>query len=454
MLKKVIALMLVAVLALSFAACGPKDPVEPTKSADPVGEPSPADVKPVTLTVWIMPNSGTPDQDFLDAVKPFTDANPHITVQPTVIDWGSAWTKITAAATSGEAPDITQLGTTWVAAITSMGALLDMGGKVDKGLFLEPTLETSGIRGEDAMTAAPWFAETRALFYRTDAAEKAGVDPAKDFATWDSYKAALKKLNGVEVDGKTLPALGMPGKNDWNVVHNFSWWIYGAGGDYLTADTTKAAFNTEEALQGMKFYSELAVEGLMDKPSLEKNTADVESTFANGGYATAFLGPWNIATLENNKAKGENDIVDKVAVAMIPEGPKGRIAFLGGSTLAIYKSTKNADAAIQLVNYLSSKEGQVAYCQKTGNLPTAKAAYEDPFIDNHPMRKVFKAQMQVAKAYPSIPGWGPSETYFQQGLSRIWDNAMGVDGAYSFDKTKQIVEEVAGQVNTVLEQNQ
>jgi len=65
----------------------------------------------------IMPNSDTPDQDLLKVVKPFTDANPHITVEPTVVDWSAALTKITAAATSGEAPDITQVGSTWTAAI-------------------------------------------------------------------------------------------------------------------------------------------------------------------------------------------------------------------------------------------------------------------------------------------------------------------------------------------------
>jgi len=41
---------------------------------------------PVKLTMWIMPNSDTPDQDLLKVVKPFTDANPHITVEPTVVD--------------------------------------------------------------------------------------------------------------------------------------------------------------------------------------------------------------------------------------------------------------------------------------------------------------------------------------------------------------------------------
>lgn len=411
------------------------------------------------IDFWLMPNSAAPDKDLLSVCKGFQDANPDVTITPTVIDWGSAWTKITAAATSGEAPDVTQLGTTWVGAISYMNALADLTDKVDFTKFSDATLATAGLMGSDKKTAAPWFCETRAIFYRTDACQKAGVDPTKDFDTWDSFKAALKKLNNVEVDGKKLPALGMPGKNDWNVVHNFAPWIYGAGGDYIAADGKSAVFNSAEALEGIKFYSELAVEGLMDKASLEKNTSDVESAFTNGGYATAILGPWNIATLESNKKKFEanpaegNNLVDKVGVAMIPAGPKDRKAFCGGSTLAIFDSSENKDASVALINYLTDKDAQVAYATITGNLPTNKEAYNDASIADHPMRKVFKAQMEFAKAYPSIASWGPSETYFQQGLSKIWDNAMEVSGKYDWEVSKKAVEEVISQVNTVISQN-
>ncbi|WP_265443483.1 sugar ABC transporter substrate-binding protein [Acetivibrio straminisolvens] len=454
MLKKVIALMLVAVMALSLAACGGEEPqTSPGPDQNQTSPDSNAggNKEPVTLTLWIMPNSNTADQDFLNAIKPFTDANPHITVQPTVVDWGAAWTKITAAATSGEAPDLTQLGSTWTAAIGAMGALVDLNGKIDTSVFVDSTLQSAGIRGTEQIYGMPWFAETRALYYRTDAAEKAGVNPETDFATWDKYKEALKKLNNIEIDGQKLPALGMPGKNDWNVIHNFAWWIYGAGGDLISEDGKTATFASEAALEGIKFYSELAVEGLMDKPSLEKNTSDIESTFCSGGYATSFMGPWVISTLKRNKAEQGIDLVDKVGVTMIPEGPKGRYAFLGGSNIAIFKSSKNQEAALELVKYLSTKEAQVAYSKVTNMLPTVKAAYEDPYFESDAMVKVFKDQLQFAKHYASIPGWAPSETYFQQGLSKIWDNAMGIEGAYSFEKTKEIVKEVETQVNKVLQ---
>jgi multiple sugar transport system substrate-binding protein len=456
MIKKVIAYLLISSISISFIACQNKQKVpEETKAPDN----TPATQEPAiptglsgNINFWVMPNSALADKDLLTVCKPFLDANPEVKITPTVVDWGTAWVKITAAATTGEAPDITQLGTTWVGAISYMEALEDLTDKIDWAKFQDSVLDTAGLLGSDRKTAVPWFAETRALFYRKDACEKAGVNPETDFATWENFKEALQKLNNVEIDGVKLPALGMPGKNDTNVIHNFMPWIYGAGGEFVSADGTEVKFNSPEALEGIKFYSELALEGLMDKLSLEKSTNEVEEAFCNGAYCVSILGPWNIANLEKNKADGTSNIVDKIGVAMIPEGPKGRKAFLGGSTLAVFKSSKNKEAAIALCDYLSNKTAQVAYSNITGFLPTNKEAYEDPTISKHELRKVFKDQMKYAQAYPSIASWGPAENCFREGLSKIWDNVMGINGAYDYEITKRVVDEVVDQVNEVIEQ--
>lgn len=456
MLKKVIALMLVAVLALSLAACGggEDDPASTTKPTQGTSGDGDNKGKEVSLEIWVMPNSQNAAEDFLSVCKPFTDENPNITLQPSVVDWGAAWTRLTAASMTGEAPDISQLGSSWVAGIGSMGGLVDLSGKINKDAFVEATQQFMGIKGKSEIYGMPWFTETRALYYRTDACEKAGVDPSKDFNTWDSFKTALGKLNNVDVDGKKLPALGMPGKNDWNVIHNFSFWVYGAGGDFLTEDGKEAAFSSDEALAGIRFYSELAVEGLMDTTSLEKDTNHVESTYCTGGYATAFMGPWVAKTLQRNKDEEGIDTIDKTGVTIVPEGPEGRFAFAGGSALCIFNACENQDEAIQLLNFLASKEAQIGYSNVTGNLPTTKEAYDDPSIANDRFKSVFKEQMQFAKHYASVPGWSPSETYFQQGLAKVWDNAMGIGGAYSFETTKQVIKDIENQINQVLKENE
>lgn len=405
------------------------------------------------LHVWIMPNSSIPDQDFLDVVKPFEDQYPDLDITVTVIDWGSAWTKVTAAAASGDSPDITQIGTTWVPAVSSMDALLDLKGRFSEENYVPVSLKTTGRAGTGERTAIPWFLDTRALYYRKDACEKAGVNPKTDFATWDKFKASLKKLNGVQINGKKVSALGMPGKNDWNTVHNFSWWVWGAGGDFFTPDNKKAAINSNKALQGVKFYTSLAREGLMSRTALEKNTADIEYMFINGEFATAILGPWNIDSIINSDKQSGQNTYSKIGVAPLPEGPGGKACFVGGSNLSIYKTSKNINAAIKLVNYLGSKEAQIAYAKKTGNLPAAIPALEDQYIAGHPMRSVFKDMLSYGRTYPATPAWLPSEVYFYQGFSKIWDATLDKSTPYTDSVIQKHLDQAASKVNTAIETN-
>ena len=60
--------------------------------------------------------------------------------------------------------------------------------------------------------------------------------------------------------------------------------------------------------------------------------------------------------------------------------------------------------------------------------------------------------MQYGKSYPSIPGWSPSETLIQKGLSNVWDNVMGVFGEYSAAKTQELMDAAAQEATTLYQQ--
>lgn len=454
MKKKLILSLLATTLATSsLVGCGGGNKTTTPPAADTTGSSTSSSSDKTVVTMWIMPNSGEAEADFMTILEPFLEANPDIEVQPTVLDWGSAWTKLTTAATSGEGPDITQLGTTQIAAIAAMGALEDLTPVYERfggeAAFVDATLPTTQVLGAGTERyAAPWFIDTRALFYRKDICEAAGVDPTKDFETWDSFKAALTKLKDVEIDGVKVPALGMPGKNDWNVIHNYAPWIWGAGGDFIGEDNKTSVINSDKAFEGIKFYSELAIEGLMSMPALEKNSAEIEALFNAGEFATMFSGAYEIATLRREQP----ELAEKVGTAPIPGGPEGRYAFFGGSGLSVFQNSKNKEAAYKVLEYLMSTDAQITYQEKCGNLPAVKAAYETEFVSNEEMRAAFKEQLQYGKAYPSVAGWGPSETLLQKGLSNVWDNVMGVFGTYDPAKTKEFLDQTANECTTIYSQ--
>lgn len=450
--SRLLALVLLAVM-LVLPGCG-------GSSTSPAEEPKPA-AGPVTLNVWIMPNSPQPEPDFLAVTKPFTDANPNVSIKVTVLDWGSAWTKITAAATSGEGPDVLQLGTTWVPAIAAMGALTQLDDKVadvgGAGAFFPASWQTTQIAGKTGIWGVPWFVDARAIYYRTDVFAKAQVDPKEAFKTWDTFKAALQKINGTEINGKKVAAMGFPGKNDWNVAHNVMPWVWGAGGAELTADNTASAVNTPEALDGLMFYTGLAKEGLVPRAILEKNTADTETAFSNGDFAVMVSGPWMIKQYKTPQAQGgqaESIAAGNYAVSPVPEGPKGRFTFFGGSDLAVMKSSKYQKEAWDLIRFLSTKEAQLAYAQASGQLPALKALHSDPALTSDPNMAAFTEAAKYGRSYANIPAWGPVEGVLVKHFGMIWDMTTGVTGSYSRDSIKKELDATATEVNDLLKQSQ
>jgi len=98
-------------------------------------------------------------------------------------------TKITAAATSGEAPDITQVGSTWTAAIGAMeGALVELTGKSIQVLSLNQLCSQLISKAQTRCSVCLGLLKQELSSTEKTLAKKAGVNPETDFATWDKSK--------------------------------------------------------------------------------------------------------------------------------------------------------------------------------------------------------------------------------------------------------------------------
>jgi multiple sugar transport system substrate-binding protein len=383
--------------------------------------------------MWVMPNSLNPVTDIEELLKPFEEKT-GIKVKITSVDWGAGWSKITTAATSGDVPDLCQLGSTWVSAITGMGALEEiskeaiakMGGQA---AFVPVSWKTTGTEGTGKTTALPWFVDARGLYVRKDAMAKAKVS-LNDLGSWDSFKSALKKLYDadLQLDNQPMAPLGISGKNDWNVIHSLAPWIWMAGGDFLSADRKRCVLDSDEAVKGLMFYLSLVKEGYVPTEYLELNTAQVSANFNSGACAMYFDGPYEIKTLTRPESEGgasNSPAAKNFTVTGYPRGPKGRVTFVGGSSLAVFKQGKNKAAALEVIKYLTSKGPQVTYAKATGFLPARVEAFNDPYFANDPNRKVFKDAVFYGRTYPSIPSWGLLEPILTRRLGIMWDYVLG-----------------------------
>jgi multiple sugar transport system substrate-binding protein len=414
------------------------------------------------LRFWAMPNTSKPQADLEQILERFKAQNPDIDVQVEILDWGNALDRIKKAANSGIGPDVFQIGTTYTASITDMGSLTSLdatvkavGGDTE---FVPAMRSYMKPIYADSITSMPWFVDVRPIYYRTDVFAKLGLDPAKVFADWTSYRDGLHKIKDAKlvIEGQKMEAVGLAGKNDWNVVHNIYPWIIGNGGGIINALGDSVLLDDEKSIQGVLTFLRLFREGLSPKSYLEKSTAQVSAEFDQGRIATWQETTSKLVYLERPSEMGgvgTSTAAKNFASALPPAGPAGRKLFIGGSNLAIFKSSKNQEAAKKLVTFLTTDTGAILeFCKASGMAPALIKVYKSPYFQGDANRKLFKELALAGVAYPAVPYWGTLETsILNTRFGNIFDIASEAEAPFSEEAVRNEMLEAAKLARALIE---
>ncbi|MCB9497286.1 MAG: extracellular solute-binding protein [Fibrobacteria bacterium] len=416
----------------------------------------------VVLRLWAMPNTSRPQGDLEAILQRFEQANPGIRVAVEILDWGSAWTKITNAANAGSGPDLVQLGTTWCASITDMGALLPLNDVVAKvggdTVFVSPVRPYMQPIYADNVTSLPWFIDVRPLYLRKDVLDSLHISVASMSKSWDSYTAGLARIRDARltIDDSKVEPLGLPARNDWNVVHNVYPWIVGNGGDIVNDLGDSVLLDSEKSIQGVLRLLGLIQQGLAPKAYLEKNTAQVSAEFDQGRIASWQETTSKLIYLERPVELGgvsNSTAAKNFVTALPPAGPAGRKLFIGGSNLAIFNSSAHKEEARKLLAFMTTDAQAVReFCQASGMAPALHSAYDDPYFSQDPNRSLFRELVAAGKPYPAVPYWGALETtILNSRLSSIFDLVAQSDAPVSEAAVRQELVEAAAQARELIE---
>lgn len=398
---------LTAAAALMLTGCGRTDgPAGTTESKGAI------DDGPATgeVTVWAMGNEGEVLDQLADT---FEKENPDVTINVTAVPWESAHDRIATSIAGGETPDVSMLGTTWVGEFAATGALEPTPeGLVDSSDFFEGSWGTAVV--DDVAYGVPWYVDTRVLYYRTDLAEKAGVEAP---TTWDEYKTFAKALK--DEGAKSGVSLPPGGFDSWQYVAPLAWQD---GGDILDADG-EFAFDTEAWKNAFTFYDSFFDEGIAEPTRFE--TGEIEQEFIDGTVGSFFSGPFHVGLL---REQGGEEFADKFAVAQVP-GESSRTSFTGGGNLAVFNDSENRDASWKFVRWLSEPETQIAWYGISTDLPSTQAAFDDPQFAEDPYLSVFAEQLADSKAPPAIPTWAQVSAVIDQELEKVTRGDTTVEDA-------------------------
>jgi len=370
-----------------------------------------------TITVWAM---GAEGMKIAEMARKFEQANPGIKVITQAIPWEAAHEKLITSVVGEIPPDVSQLGTTWMAEFQAMGALAPLdefvtGSEiVGKDEFFPASWETNLINGK--VWGIPWYVDTRVIFYRKDLLKEAGFN--RPPRTWEELervgKALLKDRDG---DGK-IDQFGMalPVK-DWNILSMFVW---ENGGDILTPDNSRPDVESQATREAFEFYLRLFQEKIV--PTTEAVDVDLFHAFRTGFYPIFISGPWMIELIRNELGKEYEGRWD---VAMMPR-KRFPTSFVGGCNLVIFQGSKYKEAAWKFIEFMSQLEIQVEWYRMTTDLPAVKCAWDDPFFSDKPMLRVFGSQLNHTKSPPNIPEWEQIADAMQRRMEELILGRMDV----------------------------
>lgn len=360
-LKKLVAIGLSTALAFTLAACNDNE-----KSSS--GDVENGD-KQVTLNFWTFGATG-----YEDLAKEYEKENPNVKIKVRAAETAEHHDALFTALSAGSgAPDISMLEIDQLdrfkVAQDRFENLYDLGAKDIKDQYLDWKWSTGENNDGDFLIGLPTDIGPKALYYRVDVFEEAGLPTEPDeVASLISSPKAFEEA-GLKVKEQT----GKPFVDSIEMA--FRAYLDAAQETFLNPEGELLLEEDGNAVKSAYDYAvklnELGIVGKFEMWSPEWANAVNKGEFAAElgagwlkgwmeGNATEAIGKWRVATLPSEFA-----------------------ANWGGSFIAIPKETKNAKEAYEFVEWLVSPDNQLKSFQAKGLFPSAPSVYDmDDFKNN------------------------------------------------------------------------
>ncbi len=362
--------------------------------------------KEVPLTIFARAYTWNQDAPWGVAKKEIQKRHPEIKFSFTEegFGWSDLRSKFLTAAAGGNPPDVVQVDIIWLGEYVESGLLADVTDKAQGWAewsdvvknFREATKWNGKIYGTWLNTDVRVMAYNKTLF------RKAGLDPSNPPKDWNElYTDATKISNPPAYYGFGFPAM----KQEATAMRFFIF-LYSAGGQILTDDMKKAAFNSDAGVKSLEFLVSLVKSGATPKSIVSGKYGDIDKGVFQGKFAMSFMTKTLGLAKKLIKDLTPEKFKEDFGVAPIPKAPGGKLSTMsGGYLLSVPSGSKNKDLAWELITIAAGADAQFQYTAARGYVPTfyslMKRASDYYSID--PYFNVILSQVPHAHFRPSIP---------------------------------------------------
>ena len=412
-LNKTATAAMAGLIMLPLAACGSTTATTGSGSAK----------SGATLTYWAS-NQGTSLDNDKQVLSPelakFTKQT-GIKVNLEVVPWADLLNRVLAATTSGKGPDVVNIGNTWSSSVQATGAFLPFDNATltaigGKSRFLAGSMSATGVAGQPP-AAVPIYSMAYGLYYNKKQFKAAGISsPPK---TWDDFVIDAKKL--------TTPshwALSLEAGSKTENIHTAFTLSQQQGGSFFDS-SGKATFNTPQNVAALKQYVDFMQTDKIVNPSDAQysNGTEALKDFATGTTSMVF---WQAAQASLKQLGMSPDDIGVAPVplpAKLPAGGRPVTSMVAGINLGIFKNTKNKDAAIAFVKFMTSTPEQEVLNKTYGSLPSVTDAYSDPAFQTPNVLVIKDVLSKSAAPLPQVPGESQFEKLVGAAITTLFADA-------------------------------
>ena len=398
-MKKLLASMLVGVMALSLVACGGSAAPATDSAAAPAGD-SATETTEVTeaaadgqidLTMWcIATESDSNRHSYEAAIADITAAHPEVNFQWEAIENQAYKTKIKAAVAADEMPDIFF---TWSCAFlgdfVNAGRVYCLDEEIKAFSSELPEVMLGNTTYDGKHYGVPTTMNIVGLFANMDILNAAGYDDVP--GTYEEFIACCDALKAQGI----IP-FGCAGKETWCVTEYLESVIEKSAGAATLNDIFlgRATWANDDVKSAVDTFQSLVNNGYFDPNGIALTNDEVKANFMAGKYAFYMNGTWNCADFAAQE--GLNVKVAEFPVINADKSQLGELIGGPSDTLAVAASSPNAAAAAQFALELGKEICHYGYLDGCG-LPAWTPYYDTSAIN--PLTNAVSEICANAKTY-------------------------------------------------------
>lgn len=376
-----------------------------------------------TLTYWAS-NQGASVEEDREVLQPVLDRfteETGVEVELEVIPWSELYNRILTAVSSGDGPDVLNIGNTWAASLQETGAFVpyegaDLEAVGGEERFVGTSFATGGAEGRPP-TSVPLYGLSYALFYNPTMFEEAGIEQPP--ATWDEFVDTADELTRDTDDDGDVDQYGfvLEGGNERQNSHMAFILGQQQGGRLWGEDGP--SFSSDEQVTAVKRWVDLmAVEEVVDPSSAEfSDGTQGISDFVDGRAAMIIV---QGSARTSMAARGFEDY-EVAQVPMLDPLPGEPIqSHAAGINISVFDDTDDKEGALRLVEHLTSPEEQVYLSQEFQTLPVATEAYDSEELRSESMETFRTILTEHSAPMPLIPEEGQMETVLGEAIGGLF----------------------------------